>query len=136
MYETMLYWERATPDEGYVREFAEIWRNADKVVYSRTLESVSSTRTRLEHEFDLDAVRRLKAAADRRITIGGANIAGQAIAAGLVDEVRLLMVPVLLGGGRPWLPKEVRSTLRLMESRSFPSGAVYLRYRMDLDQMT
>ena len=87
MYEAMLYWESALPDEGYVREFAEIWRNADKVVYSRSLEAVSSARTRLEHDFDPEAVRRLKAAAARRITIGGVNLAGQALAAGLVDEL-------------------------------------------------
>src|SRR3974390_3279227 len=107
MYEAMLYWESAIPDEGYVREFAEIWRQADKVVYSRSLESVSSARTSLEHDFDPDAVRRLKAAASRRITIGGANLAGQAFAAGLVDELRLLTPPVALGGGKPWFPKGV-----------------------------
>jgi len=136
MYEAMLYWESAIPDEGYVREFAEIWRNADKVVYSRSLESVSSARTRLEHDFDPEAVRRLKAAAARRITIGGANLAGQALAAGLVDELRLLTVPVVLGGGNPWLPKGVSLPLRLLESRRFASGVVYLRYRLDSDQRT
>ena len=104
MYESMLYWESADPDEAYVREFAEMWRDADKVVYSRTLESVSSARTRLEHDFDPDAVRHLKADAGRRLTIGGANLAGQAFAAGLVDELRLLTAPVVLGGGKPWFP--------------------------------
>jgi dihydrofolate reductase len=99
MYEAMLYWESAVPDEGYVREFAKMWRAADKVVYSHSLESVSSARTRLEHDFDPEAVRRLKAAADQRMTIGGADLAGQALAAGIVDEVRLLTVPVVLGGG-------------------------------------
>jgi dihydrofolate reductase len=131
MYEAMLYWESASPDEGYVREFAEMWRNADKVVYSRSLESVSSARTRVEHDFDPEAVRRLKAAAARRITIGGANLAGQALAAGLVDELRLLTVPVVLGGGKPWLPKGVSLPLRLLENRRFASGVVYLRYRLD-----
>ena len=134
MYEAMAYWESAVPDEGYVREFAEVWKNADKVVYSRSLESVSSARTRLEHDFDPEAVRRLKAAAARRITIGGANLAGQALAAGLVDELRLLMVPVVLGGGKPWLPKGVILSLRLLETRRFASGVVYLRYRLDSDQ--
>jgi dihydrofolate reductase len=134
MYEAMLYWESATPDEGYVQEFAEMWRDADKVVYSRGLDSVSSVRTRLEHDFDPDAVRRLKAAATRRMTIGGANLAGQALAAGLMDELRLLMVPVVLGGGKPWFPKGVSLPLRLVETRRFASDVVYLRYRLDGDQ--
>jgi dihydrofolate reductase len=136
MYETMLYWESADPDEGYVREFAEIWRNADKLVYSRSLGSVSSARTRLEHDFDPEAVRRLKAGAARRITIGGANIAGQALAAGLIDELRLLTVPVVLGGGKPWLPIGVSLPLHLLETRRFASGVVYLRYRLDSHQKT
>ncbi len=131
MYEAMLYWESAVPDEGYVQEFADMWRDADKVVYSRSLESVSSARTRLEHDFDPEAVRRLKAAAARRITIGGANLAGQALAAGLIDELRLLTVPVVLGGGKPCLPKGVNLPLRLVETRRFASGVVYLRYRLD-----
>ncbi len=131
MYEAMLCWESAIPDEGYVREFADIWRDADKVVYSRSLASVSSARTRLEHDFDPDAVRRLKAAAAQRITIGGANLAGQALAAGLVDELRLLTVPVVLGGGKPWFPNGVSLPLRLLETRRFASGVVYLRYRLD-----
>jgi len=131
MYESMLYWESADPDEAYVREFAEMWRDADKVVYSRSLDSVSSARTRLEHDFDPDAVRHLKADAGRRITIGGANLAGQAFAAGLVDELRLLTAPVVLGGGKPWFPKGVSLPLRLLETRRFASGVVYLRYRLD-----
>jgi dihydrofolate reductase len=130
MYETMLYWESAVPDEGYFREFAEMWRDADKVVYSRSLDSVSSARTTLEHDFNPESVRRLKAAADRRITIGGADLAGQALAAGLIDEIRLLMAPVVLGGGKPWLPSSVNIPLRLLETRRFPSGVVYLRYRL------
>ena len=131
MYEAMLYWESAVPDEGYVRAFAEMWRDADKVVYSRSLASVASARTRLEHDFDPEAVRRLKAAAARRLTIGGAHLAGQALAAGLVDELRLLTVPVVLGGGKPCLPTGVRLPLRLVDTRRFASGVVYLRYRLD-----
>jgi dihydrofolate reductase len=131
MYEAMVYWENASPDEAYVREFAEMWRGADKIVYSHSLESVSSARTRLERDFDPDAVRRLKASAARRITIGGANLAGQAMAAGLVDELRLLTVPVVLGGGKPWFPKGVSVPLRLLETRSFDSGVVYLRYGLN-----
>ena len=134
MYEAMVYWEDADPDEDYVREFAEMWRDAEKVVYSRTLESVSSARTRLEHEFDPDAVRRFKAAATRRITIGGADLAGQALAAGLVDEVRLLTVPVVLGGGTSWFPQGVRLPLDLLETRRFDNGVVYLRYRVGAER--
>ncbi len=134
MYETMRYWEEATPDEGYLREFAEIWREADKVVYSRSLGSVASANTRLEHDLDPDTVRRLKTAAARRITIGGANLAGRAFAAGLLDELRLLTVPVLLGGGKPWIPEDVSQSLRLLETRRFASGVVYLRYRVDPDR--
>lgn len=131
MYEAMLYWEGAVPDEGHLRAFAEMWRAADKVVYSRSLESVSSARTELEHDFDPAAVRRLKAAAQRRLTIGGANLAGQALAAGLVDEIRLLIAPVVLGGGKPCFPKGVNLPLRLLETRRFAGGVVYLRYRLD-----
>lgn len=130
MYESMLYWEQAAPEQGYVREFAEMWRDADKVVYSRSLESVSSARTTLEPDFDPEAVRRLKEGAARRLTIGGVDLAGQAFAAGLVDELRLLTVPVVLGGGKRWVPPGVRLALRLLEARSFASGVVYLRYRV------
>jgi len=136
MYEAMLYWESADPEEPYVREFAEMWRGADKVVYSHSLESVATARTKLEHDFDPDAVRRLKAAATRRMTIGGANLAGQALAAGLVDELRLLTVPVVLGGGKPWFPKGMSLPLRLLETRHFASGVVYLRYRVTVGQRT
>jgi dihydrofolate reductase len=131
MYEAMVYWETAAPDEAYVRAFADMWRGADKVVYSSSLASVASGRTELEERFDPDAVRRLKAAADRRITIGGATLAGQALAAGLIDEIRLLTVPVLLGGGKPWFPDGVRLPLRLLENRRFANGVVFLRYRTD-----
>jgi dihydrofolate reductase len=130
MYEAMVYWETAFPQETHLRSFAEMWRNADKVVYSRTLESVPSAKTKLEREFDVEAVRRVKAASAPRLTIGGANLAGQALAAGLVDELRLLARPVILGGGTPWYPKGVSVPLRLMETRRFESGVVYLRYRV------
>jgi dihydrofolate reductase len=134
MYESMVYWETADPDEGYIREFGDMWRDADKVVYSHSLESVSSERTRLEHDFDPESVQRLKRSARRRLTIGGANLAGQALAAGLVDEIRLLAVPILLGGGKPWFPKGVSLPLRLQESHRFASGVVYLRYRVGSSQ--
>lgn len=131
MYEAMVYWETAEPEEPYIREFAEMWREADKVVFSRSLDAVTSARTSLAHDFDPEGVRRLKASAHRRITIGGAALAGQAIVAGLVDELRLFVVPALLGAGKPWFPQDVRLPLRLEETRAFAGGVVYLRYRLD-----
>ncbi|MBV8445609.1 MAG: dihydrofolate reductase family protein [Candidatus Dormibacteraeota bacterium] len=129
LYETMRSWETMEPDEAYTREFAEMWRAADKVVYSRSLDAVTTARTRLEHEFDANSVRRMKDAAARRLTIGGANLASQAFAAGLVDELRLLIRPVILGGGKPWLTGGMNLRLRLTDTRHFASGVVYLSYR-------
>jgi dihydrofolate reductase len=132
MYETMVYWETAgtAPDEPLVmRDFAAIWRAADKVVYSRTLGEVSSGRTRIEREFDPRAVRRLKETAERDITIGGPELAGQAIEAGLVDECHLFLGPILVGGGKPALPRALRRQLGLLDERRFASGVVHLRYR-------
>jgi len=138
MYEAMRVWGTEIPsvdgiEDRYVRGFAEMWRSADKIVYSRSLGAVSDARTTLEREFDPDAVRRLKGTVARRITIGGATLAGVALAAGLVDELRLLTVPVVLGGGKPGLPTEATLPLRLMESRRFANGVVYLRYRVNSD---
>jgi dihydrofolate reductase len=133
MYETMVYWETQGdgPDDHEVSaEFARVWRAADKVVYSRTLESVSSERTSLEREFDAAGVAQLKDASDRDLTIGGAELAGRALTAGVVDELQLLLVPVLVGGGKPALPAGVRRDLELLEHRSFGSGTVFLRYRV------
>ena len=112
------------------RDFAELWRAADKVVYSRTLESASSERTRIEREFDPAAVRELKAAAERDITVAGPDLAGQALIAGLVDEMQILISPVLVGGGKPALPTGVRLDLDLLDERRFRNGAVFLRYRV------
>jgi dihydrofolate reductase len=132
MYEVMVAWE--TPeafadDSPVTRDFAAIWQAADKVVYSRTLEGVSSARTRIEREFDPEAVRRMKAAATRDITVGGPGLAGAAIRAGLVDDVHLLVVPVLVGGGTRSLPDDVRLDLELCDVRRFGSGVVHLHYR-------
>jgi dihydrofolate reductase len=138
MYETMLYWEAAQPVPGQSaadREFAGIWQGADKIVFSRTLDSVSSARTRLEPKFDPGMVRELKSAADRDLTVGGADLAGQALAAGLVDEVQLILVPVLVGGGKRALPDRVRLGLELADTRRFGSGAVYLGYRVKLPRV-
>ncbi|MFI5062863.1 MAG: dihydrofolate reductase family protein [Streptosporangiales bacterium] len=132
MYETMLYWETACTVPGQpssVREFTGIWQAAGKIVFSKTLESVSSARTRIERDFDPGIVRQLKSATEHDMTVGSADLAGQAIKAGLVDELRLFLVPVVVGGGKPALPGGVRSDLELLDTRRFACGAVYLRYR-------
>ena len=131
MYEVMVVWE-TMPTEGQpsaIGEFAEIWRAADKVVYSRTLDGVSSARTRLEREFDPEAVRRMKASAERDISIGGPELAAAAIRAGLVDELHLFLTPVVVGGGTPSLPVDVRMELALLDEHRFGSGVVHLHYR-------
>jgi dihydrofolate reductase len=133
MYETMVAWE--TPGTGadqpaVSRDFAEIWRAAEKIVYSRTLQSPSSERTRIERDFDPAAVRRLKQSSSRDITVGGAELAGEAIAAGLVDECHLYLVPVLLGGGKRAMPDNVRAQLELLAERRFQGGVVHLHYRL------
>ncbi len=130
MYETMVAWETMTGRTAVSRDYAEIWRSAEKIVYSTTLSEVSSARTRLEREFEPEAVRRLKAetpAGD--LSIGGAGLAAQAIEAGLVDEYHLFVHPVVVGAGKHWLPAGVRLDLELMAERRFAGGVVYLRYR-------
>jgi dihydrofolate reductase len=132
MYEVMVYWETAhtLPDQPLpAQDFAEIWRAADKIVYSRTLETVSSARTRIERDFDAEAVRQMKAAAGRDITVGGPDLAAQAIKAGLVDEYQLFVAPIVVGGGKQSLPNNVRLKLELLDERRFGSGVVHLRYR-------
>src|SRR5262245_32538683 len=128
MYETMAYWETAGDDSPGTQDFADVWSTADKIVYSRTLDAPSSAQTLIEREFDPAAIRRLKESSARDITIGGAELAGQAMAAGLVDECQLLLVPVLVGGGKPALPDGVSVQLELLDERRFRSGVVYLRY--------
>jgi len=132
MYQTMLYWETAHTLPGLpasIQEFTGIWQGAEKIVFSRTLASVSSARTRIERTFDPGVIRQLKSAAEHDISVGGADLAGQAIKAGLVDELRLLLLPVLVGGGKGALPHGIRSELELLDTRRFASCAVYLRYR-------
>jgi dihydrofolate reductase len=132
MYEVMVGWETAStrPDEPAVsRDFATLWQAADKIVYSKTLETASSARTRIERAFDPDAVRAMKAGADRDITVGGPDLAGQAIKAGVVDECHLLVNPVIVGGGNPSLPQGVRVRLELLDERRFGNGVVHLHYR-------
>ena len=133
MYEIMRYWEDLpdlASEPPVVREFAAIWRAADKVVYSRTLPEVTTARTRLERAFDPESVRALKASATRDLTVAGPDLAGQALAAGLVDEVGVFVVPAIVGGGTPWLPAGVRLDLELLDERRFTGGTVYLRYRV------
>ena len=130
LYEVMVYWETAPSDQPHVeQDFAEIWRAADKVVYSTSLETVSSARTRIERAFDPDAVRQMKASAGRDISVGGPDLAAQAIRAGLVDEYHLFVAPVVVGGGARCLPRDVRLELELLDERRFGSGVVHLHYR-------
>ncbi len=132
MYETMVFWETAsTADEPDVmRDYAQIWQAADKVVYSRSLRSASSERTRIERNFDPEAVRQLKDAAAQDISIGGPELAGHALAAGLVDEIRVFLHPIAVGGGKPALAPGLRVQMELVDERRFRSGVVYLRYQV------
>ena len=128
LYEVMVVWETWQADDPVTRDYAEIWRSADKVVYSRTLDAASSERTRIERDFDPEAVRRMKAGAKRDISVGGPELAGQAIKAGLVDECHLFLSPVIVGGGKKALPDGVRVNLRLLDQRCFGNGVVHLHY--------
>jgi len=130
MYEVMMAWETmdTLSQPPVVQDYAEIWRAADKIVYSKTLETVSSARTRIERDFDPEAVRQMKASARRGITVGGPSLAAEAIKAGLVDEFRLFVTPIVIGGGTRWLPNEARQRLELLDERRFTSGVVHLRY--------
>jgi dihydrofolate reductase len=131
MYETLVYWETAhtVPGLHHVeRDFAEIWRAADKLVYSKTLESAASARTRIEREFDPEAVRQMKESAAGDLTIGGPDLAAHAIKAGLVDEFHLYVTPIVVGGGKRSLPDDVRVHLELLDERTFAGGVVHLRY--------
>jgi dihydrofolate reductase len=133
MYETMAYWETApSGDESPEahRDYADIWRAADKVVYSRTLAEPSTTRTRIEREFAPDAIRRLKQSVASDISIGGSELAAQAFKAGLVDECHLFFVPVVVGGGKRALPDGVSMGLELLDERRFENGTVFLGYRV------
>jgi dihydrofolate reductase len=131
MYEVMAVWESLdlSDEPPVMRDFAGIWRSADKVVYSRTLSAASTNRTRVEHSFDAGAIEAMKAATARDIGVGGAELAAQVVAAGLVDEFRLFISPIIVGGGTPFLPDRVRFELELLEERRFGNGVVFLRYR-------
>ena len=133
MYEVMVVWEamHAVADQPpVVQDFAQLWQAADKIVYSTTLETVSSARTRIARVFDPEAVRQIKARAGRDLTVGGPALAGQALKAGLVDECHLFVAPIVVGGGTQALPTGVRLTLDLLDERRFRSGMVHLHYRI------
>lgn len=133
MYQTMVAWETAddwADDSPTMLEYGRIWRSADKVVYSATLTEVAGERTRIEREFDRDAVRALKEVSAADLTIDGPTLAAQALRAGLVDEVAVYVCPVIVGGGNAFYPPDVRLDLELEEQRRFGNGVVYLRYRV------
>ena len=131
MYEVMVAWE-TIPLDGqppFMQDFAQIWRTAEKVVYSSTLDTVSSARTRVEREFDPETIRQMKAAAEPDITVSGPDLAAQAIKAGLVDEYHLILAPVVVGGGTQSLPTDIRLRLELLDEHRFGNGMVHLHYR-------
>ena len=132
MYDVMVYWETAhnlADQPSFIQDFAEIWQAADKVVYSKTLETLSNARTRIERDFDPEAVRQMKESAGRDLTVGGPDLAAQAIKAGLVDEFHLFLTPIVVGGGKQSLPDNVRLKLELLSERHFGNGVVHLHYR-------
>jgi dihydrofolate reductase len=130
LYGPMGFWEtyEAPPEQPLMREFGEIWRAADKIVYSTTLPEVTTTRTRLERIFDPAAVRGMKAKAERDLSVGGPDLAAHALRARLVDEVRMFVYPLTLGGGTRMFPDDLRLGLRLLDDHRFANGVVYLRY--------
>ena len=137
LYETMAVWETddtLAAQSVLMADFAEAWKAGDKVVYSTTLQDVSTARTRLERGFDPDSVQEMKRSATTDLIVGGANLAAQAFEDGLIDECHLFVHPVLVGGGKPALPRDVRAKLELMDERRFTSGIVYLRYRISLSR--
>ena len=132
LYESMVYWETAQLDpvlpQAPQQEFIDLWRKADKIVFSRTLGSVEMSKCRLEREFDPESVRRLKTGADADMSVGGATLAGEALRAGLLDELRIFTVPMLIGGRKRALPADIARTLDLREVQAFNGGVVFLRY--------
>ena len=132
MYQNMMVWETDPNLAGQsplMRDFAQVWQAADKIVYSRTLEAVSTRKTKIERNFDPEAIRRLKESVEQDIHIGGAELAAQAFRSGLIDECNLFIAPIIVGGGKAALPDNVRLELELLEERRFGNGVVFLRYR-------
>lgn len=133
MYETMMGWEtdpNLASQSPLMRDFAQVWQAANKIVYSRTLKAASTHKTQIERTFDPEAVRRLKEAVEQDIHIGGAELAAHAFRSGLIDECHLFIIPIIVGGGKPSLPDNVRLDLELLEERRFGNGMVFLRYRV------
>lgn len=139
MYETMMAWE-TDPSLAAIspicQDFAEIWQAADKIVCSRTLEAVSTRRTRIERNFDPETIKQLKAAAEQDILVGGPDLAAHAFRAGLIDECHLFLVPIMVGGGKKSLPDHVRLELNLLEERRFGNGMVHLHYKVRQERAT
>jgi dihydrofolate reductase len=131
MYEVMVAWETlpVADQSPVIQDYAAIWRAAEKIVYSKTLEAAASARTRIERDFDPAAIRQLKADAERDVSIGGPELAGQAMEAGLVDELHLFCAPILVGGGKRAFADDVRLELELLDERRFAHGFVHLHYR-------
>jgi dihydrofolate reductase len=132
MYEVMRYWQDPgdlAEQPPYIRDYAEIWQAADKVVYSRSLESASTARTRIEREFDAGVVHQMKETAEADLGVGGPGLAAEALRAGLVDELHQFLYPVAVGGGTAWLPGGVHLELELLDEARFPGGVVHLHYR-------
>lgn len=133
LYETMMVWEtdpNLAGESPLMRDFAEVWQSADKIVYSKTLETVLTRKTQLERNFDPEAIRQLKGAVDHDILIGGSELAAHAFRSGLIDECHLFIYPIIIGGGKQSLPDNVRLNLELLEERRFGNGVVFLRYRI------
>lgn len=133
MYETMVFWETAhtlKDPPQHIRDYAAIWQDTDKIVFSTTLDGVSSERTRIERNFDPETVRELKASVSTDLSIGGAHLAAQALKAGLVDECHLFLNPVVVGSGNRALPSDARISLELLHERRFENGVVHLHYRV------
>ena len=131
LYDTMAYW--GAPVESYLpeqRDFAEVWQKGEKIVFSRTLTNAATGNTRIEREFDPEAIRKLKQESPHDIGIGGAELAGLAIEADLVDECHLFLNPVIVGGGKRAFPAALRRNLELLETRRFDTGVIHLRYRI------
>jgi len=140
MYETMMGWGETDPklavESPLRRDFAEVWQAANKIVYSRTLETISTRKTQLERTFDPETIRQLKEAVEHDILIGGPELAAHAFRAGLIDECHLFLIPILVGGGKSALPDNVRLELELLEERRFRNGTVFLRYQARQERAT
>jgi dihydrofolate reductase len=131
LYETMAVWETEpalSAQSDLYAEFARVWQAADKIVYSSTLDAVSTGNSRLERRFDPDSIRKMKATTSRDLMVGGANIAAYAFNAGLIDECHLFICPCVVGRGKPSLPSDLRAKLELLDERRFDNGVVYVRH--------